>query len=185
MWGLGVIGYQIMMTHQVAHGLGQGFDRTTLAWVFGVAGAFTTIGNVLGGVLSDRWGREWVFSLGSAIGILGIASFSAMDGPHDMVKLLLYAFAGIGFGMRISLLAAIPADLFHGKHFGAILGFVNGGGGVGGLIGPYLAGYLFDQTGHYQTAFLVSALAIAGAAMAAWIAAPRKVRVVPGQLVRK
>src|SRR6185369_727259 len=26
MWGLGVIGYQIMTTHQVAHALGQGFD---------------------------------------------------------------------------------------------------------------------------------------------------------------
>lgn len=176
MWGLGVIGYQIIMTHQVAHGVERGFDQHTLAWVFGLAGAFTTVGNLLGGVLSDRWGREWVFSLGSLIGIVGIGCFSALGGPHDMVKLLLYASAGLGFGMRISLLAAIPADLFHGKHFGAILGFVNGGGGIGGLIGPFLAGYLYDVTGNYQLAFAVAAVAIAGAAVAAWVAGPRKAR---------
>jgi MFS family permease len=173
MWGLGVIGYQIMMTHQVAHALAQGVDRATIAWAFGLSGLFTAAGNLLGGVLSDRWTREWVFSLGSGIGVLGIWCFSALGGPHDLALLSIYVAAGLGFGMRISLLAAIPADLFAGRHFGAILGFTNGGGGVGGFIGPFLAGYLFDRTGDYDLAFLVSALAILGSAVAVWVAAPR------------
>jgi cyanate permease len=61
---------------------------------------------------------------------------------------------------------------------GAVLGFVNGGSGIGGLIGPFLAGYLYDVTGNYQLAFAVAAVAIAGAAVAAWIAGPRKARAV-------
>ncbi|HXU87336.1 MAG TPA: MFS transporter [Methylomirabilota bacterium] len=173
MWALGVIGYQIMTTHQVAHALAHGFERATIAWAFGLSGVFTAVGNVLGGFLSDRWGREWVFSLGSAIGVLGIWCFSIITGPHDLSLLLIYVAAGLGFGMRISLLTAIPADLFAGRHFGAILGFTNGGGGLGGFIGPFLAGYLFDRTGNYDVAFAVSALAIVGAAVAVWIAAPR------------
>jgi MFS family permease len=173
MWGLGVIGYQIMTTHQVAHALGQGFDPGTIAWAFGLSGIFTAVGNLIGGALSDRWGREWVFSLGSGIGVLGIWCFSALTGPHDLSLLLIYAVAGLGFGMRISLLTAIPADLFAGRHFGAILGFSNGGGGLGGFIGPFLAGYLFDRTGDYQAAFAISALAIIGSAVAVWIAGPR------------
>jgi MFS family permease len=173
MWGLGVIGYQIMMTHQVAHALAQGVDRATTAWAFGLSGLFTAAGNLLGGFLSDRWTREWVFSLGSGIGILGIWCFSALGGSHDLALLSIYAAAGLGFGMRISLLAAIPADLFAGRHFGTILGFANGGGGVGGFIGPFLAGYLFDRTGDYDLAFTVSALAILGSAVAVWVAAPR------------
>lgn len=176
MWGLGVIGYQIITTHQVAHALGQGFDPRTVAWVFGLSGAFTTVGNLIGGALSDRWGREWVFALGSFIGLIGIWCFSDLTGPYDLMKLLIYAAASIGFGVRISLLSTIPADLFHGKHFGAILGFVNGGGGLGGFIGPLLAGYLFDITGDYQLAFGVSALATAGSVIAAWIARPQKAR---------
>ena len=173
MWGLGVIGYQIMTTHQVAHALAHGFDRATIAWAFGLSGIFTAVGNVLGGFLSDRWGREWVFSVGSAIGVLGISCFGVITGPHDLALLVIYVAAGLGFGMRISLLTAIPADLFAGRHFGAILGFTNGGGGLGGFIGPFLAGYLFDRTGNYHLAFAVSALAIVGAAVAVWIAAPR------------
>src|SRR5688572_4767190 len=123
MWGLGVIGYQIMTTHQVAHALGQGLHPGTIAWAFGLSGIFTAVGNLIGGALSDRWGREWVFSLGSGIGVLGIWCFSALTGPHDLTLLLIYTAAGLGFGMRISLLTAIPADLFAGRHFGA-----NGGG---------------------------------------------------------
>jgi MFS family permease len=173
MWGLGVIGYQIITTHQVAHALGQGFEPGTIAWAFGLSGIFTAAGNLIGGALSDRWSREWVFSLGSGIGVLGIWCFSALTGPHDLMLLLIYTAAGLGFGMRISLLTAIPADLFAGRHFGAILGFTNGGGGLGGFIGPFLAGYLFDSTGDYQVAFAVSALAIIGSAVAVWVAGPR------------
>lgn len=131
------------------------------------------LGNLIGGFLSDRWTREWVFSLGSGIGVVGIWCFSALGGPHESALLSIYAAAGLGFGMRISLLTAIPADLFAGRHFGAILGFANGGGGLGGFIGPFLAGYLFDTTGNYQLAFAVSALAIIGSAIAVWVAAPR------------
>ena len=100
MWGLGVIGYQIMTTHQVAHASAQGFDRATIAWAFGVSGLFTAAGNVLGGWLSDRWSREWVFALGSAIGVLGIWCFSVVTGPHDLALLLIYVAAGLGFSLR-------------------------------------------------------------------------------------
>jgi MFS family permease len=174
MWGLGVIGYQIMTTHQVAHALDRGFDGATVAWVFGLAGVFTTAGNVVGGVLSDRWGRARVFALGSLLGVVGIVCFARLSGSDDLARLLAYAAAGFGFGMRISLLSAIPADLFQGRSFGAILGFVNAGGGLGGFIGPFLGGYLFDLTGDYQLAFTVSALAIVASAVAAWLAARQR-----------
>jgi MFS family permease len=176
MWGFGVIGYQIVTTHQVAHALERGFGAVALGWVFGLGGACTVAGNVIGGALSDRWGREWVFALGSAIGIAGIACLGWLDGPEDLPLLLGYVVAGVGFGMRISLLAAIPADLFAGRHLGVILGAAQGGGGLGGFIGPFLGGWLFDVTGSYQIAFAAAALAIAASAVAAWVAAPRRVR---------
>jgi MFS family permease len=176
MWGLGVIGYQILTTHQVAHAAGHGVGAVTLAWVFALAGACTVAGNLLGGALSDRWGREWVFTLGTVIGIAGIAGLAGVRGPHDLWMLLAYAVSGVGFGMRIALLTAIPADIFHGRHLGAILGAANGGGGVGGFVGPFLGGWLFDVTASYTIAFAAAALAVAGSAVAAWVAAPRRAR---------
>lgn len=171
MWGFGVIGYQIMMTHQVAHALDRGFRPATVAWIFGLSGLFTTLGNLAGGALSDSWGRARVFGLGSLIAVAGIAAFAQLAGADDLPRLMIYAVAGFGFGMRISLLSAIPADLFRGPSFGAILGVINGGGGLGGLLGPSLGGYLFDRTGSYRVAFTVAALAIIASAVAAWMAA--------------
>jgi MFS family permease len=185
MWGFGVIGYQIVTTHQVAHALERGFSAVTLGWVFGLGGACTVAGNVLGGALSDRWGREWVFAVGSAIGIGGIGCLGWLDGPADLLLLLGYVVSGVGFGMRIALLAAIPTDLFAGRHLGVILGAAQGGGGLGGFIGPFLGGWLFDVTGSYQIAFALAALAIAASAVAAWVAAPRRARAprpVPGPI---
>jgi MFS family permease len=174
MWALGVIGYQIVTTHQVAHAVARGFDPVTLGWVFGLGGLCTVAGNLLGGALSDRWGRSRVFALGSIIGIAGIGALAWVRGPDDLFMLFLYAASGVGFGMRIALLAAIPADIFAGRHFGTILGAAHGGGGLGGFIGPFLGGWLYDVTGSYHIAFAAAAVAIGGSAVAAWIAAPRR-----------
>jgi MFS family permease len=174
MWALGVIGYQIVTTHQVAHAAERGFDAITLGWVFGLGGACTVAGNLLGGALSDRWGSGWVFAIGSGIGVAGIGCLASLRGPEDLPILLLYAVSGLGFGMRIALLAAIPAELFAGRNLGVILGVANGGGGLGGFIGPFLGGWLFDVTGSYALAFTIAGLAVAGAAVAAWVAAPRR-----------
>jgi MFS family permease len=175
MWCFGVIGYQIVTTHQVAHGIDRGFSPLTLGWIYGLGGACTVIGNLVGGSLSDRWGREVVFTIGSAMGIAGIACLAWVDTPDDVALLLLYAASGFGFGMRISLLAAIPTDLFAGPHLGVILGAAHAGGGIGGFVGPWIGGLMFDVTGSYQVAFATAAVAIGASAVATWVAAPRRV----------
>ena len=176
MWGFGVVGYQILSTHQVAHAVERGFDTVTLGWIFAFGGACTVVGNVLGGALSDRWGRESVFAWGTVISIAGIGALAWLSRGDDLVLLLIYALSQVGFGMRISLLAAIPADLFAGRNLGVILGAAHAGGGLGGFIGPFLGGWLYDVSGSYQIAFAASASTVALSAVAAWIAAPRRVR---------
>jgi MFS family permease len=168
---LGVIGYQIMFTHQVAHAVDRGFAPATVVWIFAFGAASMMAGNLLGGWLSDQLGRGWVFALGTAVAVLGIVAFAAVRGPHDVALLVLYTAAGFGFGMRIAQLQAIPADVFAGPHLGAILGVVLAGAGLGGAIGPFLGGWLFDVTGSYRWAFTIAAVAVAGSAVAAWIAA--------------
>jgi MFS family permease len=170
MTGLGVIGFQIMATHQVAHAADHGVPRDTAVLVFAFAAGCMMAGNVLGGWLSDRVGRGGVFVLGTAVAILGILCFAGLRGPDDRILLLLYAVSGFGFGMRIAQLSTIPSDIFAGPHLGAILGVVQAGGGLGGAIGPYLAGWLFDVTRSYRLAFLAACVAVAGSAVAAWFA---------------
>jgi MFS family permease len=170
MTGLGVVGYQIMATHQVAHAVDRGFERGMVVWLFAFGAGCTMAGNVLGGWRSDRLGRRWVFGAGSLTAVAGIGSLAALRGADDLPLLVIYTASGFGFGMRIAQLSTIPADIFSGPHLGAILGVVGAGGGLGGAIGPVLAGWLFDVTGSYTLPFLVAAAAVAGSAVAAWLA---------------
>ena len=45
-----------------------------------------------------------------------------------------------------------------------------------------MTGLIFDATGSYRTAFLLAIGLSVVSALAIWIAAPRKVRTVPGKL---
>jgi MFS family permease len=171
MTGLGVVGYQIMATHQVAHAVDRGFPQATVVWLFAFGSGCMMAGNLLGGWLSDRFGRGWVFAVGSIVVIGGIGCLAVLSGPGDWLLLVIYTVSGFGFGMRIAQLAAIPADAFSGPQLGAILGVVQAGGGLGGAIGPFLGGWLFDVTGSYRLAFAAAAVAVAGSAVAAWVAA--------------
>jgi len=171
---LGVIGYQIMATHQVAHAVDRGFDQSAVVWLFAFGAGCMMTGNLLGGWLSDHVGRGWVFAFGSLVAIAGIGCLGLVKGPDDWVLLFLYTVSGFGFGMRIAQLSAIPADTFSGPHLGAILGVVQAGGGLGGAVGPFLGGWLFDVTGNYLMAFTVAAIAVGGSAVAAWVAARPK-----------
>jgi MFS family permease len=171
MTALGVIGYQIMATHQVAHAVDRGLPQSTVVWLFALGAGCMMAGNLLGGWLSDHFGRGSVFVAGTVVAMAGIAGFALMRGPQDMPLLYFYTVSGFGFGMRIAQLSAIPADAFAGPHLGAILGVVQAGAGLGGAIGPFVGGWLFDVSGNYHLAFTAATLAVAGSAVAAWIAA--------------
>lgn len=180
MTALGVIGFQIMATHQVAHAVDRGFRYETVVWLFSFGAACMMAGNLLGGWLSDHVGRGWVFAFGTLLAMAGIGCLAFLRGPQDLLLLLIYIASGFGFGMRIAQLSAIPADVFAGRQLGAILGVVQAGGGLGGAIGPFLGGWLFDVTGSYRLAFAAACAAIAGSALAAWFAArPRSRNRVP------
>ena len=135
MTALGVIGFQIMATHQVAHAVDRGFPQPTVVWVFSFGAGCMMAGNLLGGWLSDHVGREWVFGLGSIVAIVGIGCLALTRGPQDLRLLLVYTVSGIGFGMRIAQLSAIPADAFWSPS-GSDPRVVQAGGGLGGAIGP-------------------------------------------------
>jgi MFS family permease len=97
---------------------------------------------------------------------------------------LLYSYAvvmGIFAGAGAPAMISGAADLFSGKNFGAINGIIILGFGVGGAIGPWLGGFVYDTTGNYYIAFVITIIAQLIACALFWLAAPRKVRRVAGK----
>ena len=86
----------------------------------------------------------------------------------------LYVYAllfGAGFGARGPIITAMASELFPGRQFGRIYGALSLGNGIGGALGPWLGGAIYDVTGSYRVAFLLaSGFCVMGAACF-WVAA--------------
>jgi len=184
MFFFGVLSYNILLVHQMAHATNVGFEKGLSASIFGMGGFFLFAGILTGGILSDRIGREWAFTIGSGTAILGLAFFASLQEPGELWKMVVFAVAtGVGFGFRLPLLTLIPADIFSGPNFGRIFGATQAGSAIGGFVGPYVAGYIFDLLNSYTLAFSIAALSLAVSGSLVWIAAPRRYRRLRAQTV--
>ena len=84
-----------------------------------------------------------------------------------------------GFGARGPIITAMASELFPGRQFGRIYGALSLGNGIGGALGPWLGGAIYDVTGSYRVAFLLaSGFCVMGAACF-WVAARSPVRRTP------
>ena len=154
---LASLGNQVIVTHQIAHAVDLGYAKVFAAAIFGLMGVISIFGRVLFGYLADVMRRDMVFTWVQIISAVGILALLVMR--DNTLPWLLYVYAvcyGLGQGSRALVLSAISADIFHGKHFGAIFGYFTFSIGLGGAIGAWLGGFLFDVTHSYVVPFWIS-----------------------------
>ena len=169
--------HQMLFVHQAAYLVDGGFSPMLAASAVGMAGFASIFGKIGWGVVSDRLGREWAFSLAtvSLLSSMAVLIATRMD-PSQWLMLLYVVLFGAGYAATAPVLPTATSDIFAGKSFGAIYGGVSIGQGVGAAFGSWVAGYIFDITGTYLAAFAVGAVAAIIATFALWLAAPRRVR---------
>src|SRR5262249_30263254 len=128
-------------------------------------------GRIVFGLLSDRLGQITTIILTYSISILGTLLLLSLHDPRHYWLLWCHiAVYGLGFGARGPVTSALVTQLFHGKNWGAILGFVDVGSWLGGTIGRSFSGFLFDRTGSYTLSFSLSMIMLALAVVCAWLA---------------
>lgn len=175
-------GFFLISVHLVAYLTDKRYSPVLAASVMGLQGLINVMGKFVGGVLCDRIGREKTLTLSIGVFISCIVLLNI--GGLFFSPFAIYAFTifyGMGYGMALPALMASAADLFQGKHFGAILGIMILGGFTGGAIGTWLGGYFFDLTHAYQVNFWVAGLAMVLSAALIWKARPSRVRLVTAQ----
>ncbi|PYN73244.1 MAG: MFS transporter [Candidatus Rokuibacteriota bacterium] len=182
----GLFAWYAVQVHQTKYLMEIGFAPAVAAGALGLVG-FTGIAGQIGlGHLSDRIGREWVWTLscvGFALSYLLLLAMRQHPTPLLLYSMV-FAQGVLGYGLA-SVFGAIPAELFQGKHYGTIFGTLSLASIVGGAIGPWVAGALHDRTGSYVLAFWLAVGACVVSAGAMWLAAPRKVRAVAGRVPRR
>jgi MFS family permease len=169
-WG---IGNYLIIAHQIKFAEDVGYNSLLATSVFALFGIISIVGQV-GSFISDLIGREKTALMAVVLHIGGLIALVSVHDTSQPWLLYVYAICG-GFatGMFSPTIIVGAADIFHGKHIGAISALLLTGVGLGGAIGPWLGGYIFDISGSYKVAFIISIGAIALAGISLWLAAPR------------
>jgi len=163
------LGSFLVSLHQLAFAVDIGFDKLYAAGVLGIGSFLAIAGTILTGSLSDYIGREWSAILAYGISIIGVVCALLITSPGQHWLLWLHAcFFGLTWGARGPAITAKTADLFPGGRLGTILGVITIGSGIGSAAGSWAAGWIFDVSGSYRLAFLLSIAAYICGCVAFW-----------------
>ncbi len=163
------VGSFLVSLHQLAFAVDVGFDKLYAAGVLGIGSFLAIAGTIVTGTLSDYIGREWSAILAYGISIVGVVCALLITNPDQHWLLWLFAcFFGLTWGARGPAITAKTADLFPGGQLGTILGVITIGSGIGSAAGAWAAGWIFDLSGSYRLAFILSIAAYICGCIAFW-----------------
>ncbi len=179
----GLYAWYAVQVHQTRYLIDIGFTATTAAWSLGLISLFGIPGQIILGHLSDRIGRELIWTVSSlGFAIAYVALILMQTTPSTFLLYVMVISQGLlGYGVT-SIMGAVASEIFQGKHFGTIFGTLMLAALAGGALGPWVTGLLYDHYGDYTVGFAVALGVCFVTAMAIWMASPGKVRAVSGRI---
>lgn len=155
-YGIANIGLGALLLHQVSFLSDHGWSRSESALLFSIQAWIALLSKPAWGILMDRWHARHLSAVG--FGIAGVSILlilgAAQTGSTLLVGLSLAAY-GLGIGGVIPLQETVWASYFGRTHLGKIRSVALPFSIVFSAGGPLLAGFLFDQTGSYNIAFIL------------------------------
>ncbi len=144
----------VIMVHIVPHATDIGISATKAAGILAVLGGSGIVGRIAMGTLADRIGNKQTFII---CYILIAANLTILLIAKELWLFYLFAaILGVAYGGFATMISPLVADLFGLRSHGVILGSTAFGATIGGALGPIVAGSIFDVTGSYQLAFIIS-----------------------------
>ena len=156
LWIVSTIVHTIYTQHLVLFAIGVGITAVIASLALGTIGLSSIIGRLTMGLLLDRIGITrtlvicYTINVGSALLLMITKS---------ELSLFLFAFTfGFSFGGRTTLEVPLASSFVGLANLGIMSGMFETAFGVGGFIGPYLGGRMYDMMGQYYEVFLICTL---------------------------
>ena len=171
-----------IMTHLGLLMVDKGFSVVDVGWLVSVYTGVAIVFQLVGGYSGDRMSKRAALAFFTTLQASGVLVLVVAD-TLPMFYLFGILF-GAGFGGRNPLTVAIRADYFGTGSFGKILGFSTVPMNLLLLFASPFAGWMFDQHGSYDLAFLILAgLNLVGAVCFLAASRPRPGGIQPVQAV--
>lgn len=137
----------VPFAHVSAAARDAGINTAQAVGLVGLIGIGSLVGRLVIGALADRLGRTLTLVLMQ--GAMG-ATYLLWAGAASYPMFALFALCfGLSYGGIVSLLPALCMDYFGARAVASIIGMLYSGAALGNLLGPVLAGLVFDHTGSY------------------------------------
>lgn len=150
--------------HMVLHLRGMGWPLEKAAAGVGTLFTMGLVGKFLIGYLADKLERRVVFLSNIAIMLLGAVFLASMSEALLWPFILIF---GLGWGGLYTMLQLTCMDSFGTRAGGKILGTITVLDAIGGGLGIWITGVLFDRSKSYESAFMLIAALVFLAFLAA------------------
>ncbi|WP_298924206.1 MFS transporter [uncultured Ramlibacter sp.] len=141
-----------------------GLPTQWAGWSLAMIGLFNIIGSVAMGWAVGRWRMKTLLSLVYAVRAIAITVFlfAPKTGP---VVLVFAAVMGLSFLSTVPPTAGLVAKFFGPANMATLFGIVMLTHQLGGFLGAYLGGKVFEATGNYDWVWYIDIVLAVGAAL--------------------
>lgn len=149
------------MVHEIPYLVGVGMSAETAALAITMMTLFSIGGRLGFAYLGDRFDRRYLLIIAYSLQLIGILVFAYVSEVWHLIPFVL--IFGPAYGGAVPLRPALQADYFGIRAFATIQGFMQLVMMVPGMLGPVLAGWIYDVMGSYRMAFIIfAAVTLAG-----------------------
>jgi MFS family permease len=155
--GFFTCGFQLafITVHLPAYLLDRGLSVEVGGWTLAVIGIFNIVGSLASGWLGNKMPKRYLLSIIYFARALAVVAFITLP-PSPAVAIMWGAVTGLLWLSTVPPTSALVALMFGTRWLAMLFGFAFFSHQVGGFLGVWLGGLLFEQTGSYNVVWWLS-----------------------------
>jgi predicted MFS family arabinose efflux permease len=155
--GFFTCGFQLafITVHLPAYLIDRGLSAEVGGWTLAVIGLFNIVGSLMSGYLGNRMPRRFILSFIYLARALAVVAFITL--PATPVGTLVFgAVTGLLWLSTVPPTSSLVAVMFGTRWLAMLFGFAFFSHQVGGFLGVWLGGIVFEYTGSYNPVWWLS-----------------------------
>jgi MFS family permease len=155
--GFFTCGFQLafITVHLPSYLVDRGLSADVGGWTLAVIGLFNIIGSITAGWLSGRMPKRYILSANYVIRSLAVTAFILLP-ASPAATLIFGAVMGLMWLSTVPPTSGLVAVMFGTRWLSMLFGFAFFSHQVGGFLGVWLGGLVFERTGSYDAVWWLS-----------------------------